>query len=228
MRRGMAKSSESVFRKIRRKFKYGLAMEYILDQLARLGLEIRPYCIFQEGLALGAAQVFGSSFDRFETVFLGLQDMKELDRVDGRPYSEAVLRERLEKGQKCFAAKIDGKVAAFTWCRFDRIDCMQSVLQELKPNEAYLFDTYTLKAWRGGDLAPWLRWRSYQVLAGMGRDVLYSFSDYFNAPAIRFKKKLGARLITLRLHIRLGERYRRHWTLKRYSYGGPTQIPRAI
>jgi hypothetical protein len=50
----------------------------------------------------------------------------------------------------------------------------------------------------------------------MGRANFYSITEYFNIPAQKFKKKLGARPLRLDVHIRLGSRYQRNITLKKY------------
>ena len=116
-----------------------------------------------------------------------------------------------------------GKIAAFTWCRFDVFDYGPKGEFSLKKNEAYLFDMYTLRAFRGHDLAPFLRYRFYEELSKMGRDVLYSHSDYFNIPAVRFKSKLNAKIIMLCLYIRLFKRFRWHWVLRSYAKVRPAR-----
>ena len=87
---------------------------------------------------------------------------------------------------------------------------------KLNENEAYLFDAYILKAYRGHKLAPFMRYRCYRELEKMGRSTFYSYSDYFNTPANRFKKKLDARLLKLCLFIKLFEKFEWNLTLKSY------------
>ena len=164
-----------------------------------------------------------TEFNEYETAFLDPADMKNLDRIEGRKTSEESTRKLLEKGSKCFAVKVKGKIAAFTWCEFDVFDYPPKKEFKLKENEAFLFDMYTLRAYRGHNLAPFVRYRCYEELAKMGRDVLYSYSDYFNTPALRFKSKLDAKILRLCLNIRLFKRFHWHWVLRNYSKGHPAR-----
>ena len=213
----------AIFKKIRLKFKFGLVMEVVLDQLADWGLMINPYYVFQEGLFDEKPKEFGLEFGEYETTFLGPEDMKKIDRIDGRDITEATLLQRLEKGNICFAVKIADKIVGFTWCDVDVFNHPSKYKFKLKGKEAYLFDAYIFKAYRGLNLAPFIRYRFYQELGKMGLNGLYSVSNYFNTPATRFKNKLGARVVKLCLYIRLVKRFHWHWILKSYEIVCPQQ-----
>ncbi len=213
----------AIFQKIRLKFKFGLVMEVVLDQLADWGLMINPYYVFQEGLFDEKPKEFGLEFGEYETTFLGPEDMKKIDRIDGRDITGAILLQRLEKGNICFAVKIDDKIVGFTWCDVDVFNHPSKYEFKLKEKEAYLFDAYILKPYRGLNLAPFMRCRFYEELRKMELKVLYSVSNYFNTPAIRFKNKLGARVIKLCFYIRVMKRFHWHWIIKSYAMECPQQ-----
>ena len=198
-------------------------MEVLLDQLADRGLTINLYYVFQEGLFDEKPKEFGREFGEYETTFLGPEDMKKIGRIDGRDITEATLLQRLEKGNICFAVKIDDKIVGFTWCDVDVFNHPARYRFKLKEKEAYLFDAYILKPYRGLNLAPFMRYRFYQELGKMGLNVLYSVSNYFNTPAIRFKNKLGARVIKLCFYIRMMKRFHWHWIIKSYEMECPQQ-----
>jgi hypothetical protein len=185
-----------------------------LDRLSDWGFEIRPYYLYREGLFGNEAKDFGSRFADYQTVFLTLEDMALIAGIDGRTQVETILRERLERGQKCLAIKDQGQIAAFTWINLKESDYKPCRFL-LQSNEAYLYDAHTVKAFRGKGLAPYLRLRCYEALEKMGRETFYSFSDAFNFPAIKFKKKLNARSLKLGLYILLFKRYFWSWTLKK-------------
>ena len=149
----------------------------------------------------------------------GCSGHEALHCIDGRKNSEKMLSERLKKGNKCFALKRDNKIVGFTWCDFDMFTYPPTREFRLKSNESYLFDAYIFKAYRGHQLAPFMRYRCYQELQKLGRSVLYSYSDYFNTPANRFKVKLDARLLRLCLYVQLFEKFKWNLTLKVYSGG---------
>jgi hypothetical protein len=213
----MGKLPIGILQKIKQKYEFGLVMEFILDKLGDWGIVINPYYVFREGLFDAKPKEFGSEFGEYETAFLGHKDMKEIDCVDGRDVTEAALLERLEKGNKCFAVKVAGKIVGFTWCDVGVFNHPSKFSFNLEEREAYLFDAFILKAYRGLNLAPFMRYRFYEELGRMGYNVLYSVSNYFNAPAKRFKKKLDARVLRLCLYIRVMKRFYWHWVLKSYE-----------
>ena len=72
------------------------------------------------------------------------------------------------------------------------------------------------KPYRGKNLAPYLRYKSYEMLKEMGRDKLYSISEYFNSPAVKFKQKLNAKKLKIILFINLFNKFSRCFTVKTY------------
>jgi hypothetical protein len=139
--------------------------------------------------------------------------MKEIAKL---PNSKLRLA-RLEEGKKCLVVRHQGSLAAFSW--FDLESCHSSLYKfKLNEGEAYLFDAYTLKPFRGKDIACHLRFKLYQELEAMGRNNLYSITEYFNKPAVRFKKKLNSKPLILGIHIRLFKKWSRSWKIKGYRY----------
>ena len=160
--------------------------------------------------------MLGLKVTRF--LFLLHEDVQGLDRIEGRIVTAQSMQDNLNRGHKCLGLKINGNIAAFTWCRFDIFDFPRTKGFALRENEAYLYDMYVLRAYRGLNIAPLLRYSCYKELTKIGRTVLYSFSDVSNRPAIRFKKKLDARIMGLYLYIRIGKNLR--WKVKLKTYDG--------
>jgi len=99
------------------------------------------------------------------------------------------------------------------WTSFNEIRyCSTNIT--IKSNEGWLSSMYTMDSFRGRNVAPFLRYKSYELLNTMGRDVFYSYSDYFNTPAVRFKEKLNAKKLKLILFIRLFNKIRISFILK--------------
>jgi hypothetical protein len=84
-------------------------------------------------------------------------------------------------------------------------------------DEAYLFDAYTLLPCRGKGIAPFMRYELYRVLDKFGKRTLYSYSDVFNLPALKFKQKLNARIVELNLYIDIFARYRFNLLIKKFN-----------
>jgi hypothetical protein len=209
-----ATTSKSLFQKAQNKIKHGLVLNFFFDKLADWGFFIEPYYVFSEGLF--GKPINGLS-EGFETTFLNADDMKQLDQIEGREETEEALRDRLKRGNKCFGLKRDNKIVGFTWCDLDHFNHRSKFKFKLKENEAYLFDAYILKSYRGHNLAPMMRYQCYQNLENLGRNVFYSVSYCFNTPAVRFKKKLNARIDSLCLYVRLAKKWDWHWRLRRYG-----------
>jgi GNAT superfamily N-acetyltransferase len=117
---------------------------------------------------------------------------------------------------KCLGAKHDGKIIAYSWINLEECHYTGNRFR-LKENEAYLFDMYTAKPYRGKNIAPHLRYQIYKSLNEMGRETFFSVSEVFNRPSIKFKKKLKARFLKLCVFIELFKKIRFHITLRRFK-----------
>lgn len=214
-------SAREVVGKIEEKLRYGVATKVVLDRIAMLGIKVTPFYLVEERLLEELAPQFATGFEGFEIGLLGPEEMEAIGRTPGYGFSTKDLLERLAKGQKCFGVRHDGQLAAFTWA--DLQECFDKWCRfPLKENEAYLFDAYTLKAYRGRKIAPFMRYYCYRALNQMGRDSFYSISEVFNTPSIRFKSRLRANCLSLWLTIELFGR--RRWTLKLKEYPKDTTL----
>lgn len=206
---------DSLLRKIINKIRYGMTFQVINNRLAKLGIIIKPYYLFQEGLNYAQSPEIKENITDYHCAFLGPDDMKGVAK--GKTgLSEKEYLSFLSEGQKCLAVKYRDDIAAFMWINLNEFR-FKEVIYTLDHQEAYLWNMFTMEPFRGMNLAPYLRYESYEVLQDMGRYKLYSISEYFNTPAINFKKKLNARILKLELYINLFKK--RHWniTLKKYN-----------
>jgi hypothetical protein len=211
--------SHRTFQIIKQRFLYDFMLETVGRKIiARSGLMVRPYYVFKEGLFEGSQMDFNVESQGYAISFLTHEDVRSLDRIEGRFVTSWSMQDNLRKGHKCLGLKMNGNIAAFTWCRFDIFDFPRTKGFALQENEAYLYDMYVLKSYRGLNIAPLLRYSCYKELAKVGRTDLYSVSDFANKPAVRFKKKLNAKIVSLKLYLRIGKNLR--WNIKLKTYGG--------
>jgi hypothetical protein len=128
----------------------------------------------------------------------------------------------MENGQQCIGLRhIDGKIAVYMMIETKAYNYKQRSIT-LNDNEAYLLGMYTFEDFRGMNLAPYLRYKSYKLLQEEGRDRLYSITAYFNQSSLRFKKKLGARHLNLKMYIGLFNKLEWNFVIKKYTK--PRQI----
>ncbi len=130
-------------------------------------------------------------------------------------YSKEGLLAYLNAGNKCLGLKYKDDLASFMFINLTDCDFTLSILP-LKEDEAYLTFMYTLKAYRGKNLAPYLRYKSYEILKKMGRDKIYSVSVLSNSSAIRYKEKLNAKNLRLILYIELFKKLKWSFNLRSY------------
>lgn len=189
---------------------YGLVLRVSIDTISRLGLRIDPFHLFLEGLDRARPPAPPQRLEEYDSLFLEHDDMKEIASMPGRDLSEADLRARLDSGQRCFGVKHGERIIAFTWCNLHACTLDKHRLFDLRDDEASLFDAYTTEAFRGQDIAPWMRYRCYEEMARLGRHQCYSVTIIFNTPALRFKTKLGAESIGRGVYVEVLGRFRFH------------------
>src|SRR5256714_6842003 len=69
----------------------------------------------------------------------------------------AIILQRFATGRHCYAARVDGKLAAYGWVTFDEEAIGELGLRfRLKAGEAYIWNCATLPAYRGQRLYPTL------------------------------------------------------------------------
>ncbi len=202
------------------KIRHGMVLQYLLAKLSQLGLSLDPYFLERE-FSLPVSDLKVNINPKIKSLTTSFLEPQEIDSIFEHPERAAVnesykIHDRISDGCLCFAVKHGQEVIAYTWCDLKR--CNHNPLQfKLKKTEAYLFDMYTFKAYRGKNIAPYMRHQLYSHLNKMGRTDFFSVTNAFNNPSIRFKRKLGAYPSKLYLTIKLGKFINRNFLLKSYS-----------
>jgi hypothetical protein len=195
----------SLLENIRSKFRHHLVLLWLTDRLVSWGFTFKlSYWIREivgDTLPVGLKE---EDYDDFTFVELGYNDMEKVAR-DGEHSNLSLdyLQQTISKpGVKCFALKHRDQIACMTWFNFTECDC-RFLQRPLKDKEVYCFEMFTMKSYRGRNLAPYLRFKAMNAVKALGAETFYSVSDYFNPPAIRFKKKMNAEFLELHLLIAL-------------------------
>ena len=207
------KNKASLLKKIMGKVRYGLTLQGIRYVLIKVGIEFSPYYLFQEGINVTEIPEIKGMDTDYSCELLKPEDMKVIGAINYAGFSEEKLLAFLKAGEQCLGIKHNNEIVAFMWMNFNELNYKSTIIH-LKENEAYLWFMYTRDSYRGKNLAPYLRYKSYEMLKEKGRDKLYSVSDYFNSPAVIFKKKLNAKKLKLILFVQFFEKVRRTYTLK--------------
>jgi len=190
------------------KVRYDSFQRLLLDGLKPARVQVTPYRLYHEGLELASGnEQAATRLAEFSYRPLRPVDIPVLAALPGRQYSERSLAGRMKSGEIAVGAWRGEDLAAFTWCNL-KVCATPLHPFSLEPDEAYLFDAYTVPRFRGGGLAPHIRRMMYTELASMGRTRLYSITESLNKPAIRFKEKLNAELLDTGLVIEVWSRWR--------------------
>jgi len=213
--RGGGQGPGDALKKLLRHLRYGTLLYVLQERLSRLGILIAPYFLVLEEKPELSPGLAGRPPEGLHFCPLNRRDLQEIARSEEFSETEKELLPRLEEGDRCYGLKRGDAVIAYNWAGLKR--CAYRLYAfELNAREAYLFGMATAKSLRGRGLAPLLRFKTYEALEQEGRTVFYSISDAFNRPAVRFKKKLGARFLELNLYIEFFGKV--HWkrTLKKH------------
>ena len=186
----------------------------VLWRLGRVGVRVYPYVAVHEGVTSTTVPSLPAPLRA------GWASEDDLDSLVAlwNGYHNTT-RERLERrfrsGNRCFAIWDGDTIPAATWCDLDTLS-HEPEQRPLADHEVYLFDAYVSPAARGRNLAPIMRAACYEACRELGRTTMLSFTDYFNESSHRFKAKLGARRVALRVQVTLWGRWSKTFTLRRY------------
>jgi RimJ/RimL family protein N-acetyltransferase len=153
--------------------------------------------------------------DAYNFSYLTAADVDDLIRLE--PGAD---RERLNtwfrEGKLCYGVRDNSRLVAKMWCDLDEFN-YQPNYRKLVADEVYLYAAFADPKYRGRGLAPQMRAAVYASLREMGYRKFYSYTDFSNTAARRFKAKLGAQEEALRIHLELFKKWSTTLTLRRYS-----------
>jgi len=194
--------------------KNGMFLFGIKNRLSRIGIEIMPYYWVQEEIEECIEPQIKGENTEFTTKELSLEEIIFISQ-DIENLQLDMLEKEYRECALCLGLEHNNEIAAYMFIRFDDVN-FKDQLFKLKNNEAYLTSMWTFHAFRGRNLAPYLRYKSYQFLKENGRDTKYSISEYFNKSTIKFKSKLNSKHLRLYIYFDLFGKWKRTYLLKSY------------
>lgn len=202
--------------KLSKKVQDGLLLNTAYNVLTRKKLKLELFYLVQEGFFAGKEFHSETKLSPCETHFLEPSDLKNIAAKAERDYSEEQMLNMLSAGHKCQGIRHNGEIVAYGWINLQ--NCHSHLISfPLEENEAYLYGARTFTAYRGENLAPYLRYQMYTHLADIGRNRLYSISKFGNIASIKFKRKLGAKNLKLGMKITFLNKYSWKFILRNYS-----------
>ena len=187
-------------------------LSYLFGWLPMIGIRIEPFYVTQE-FPLDESE--RNLKPKLEPIVAGFLSPSEIEKIYTHPESQDLnieKRRNLEDGCLCFGLKYNNDIVTFAWCNLQK--CHEVYPFPLKEDEVYLTGAFTFKAYRGMNLAPFIRKQLSSQLSRMGRTKFYSLTDVFNTPAIKFKSKLKAKPLKIILSIKLFDKYAWRFMIK--------------
>lgn len=176
-------------------------------------IELIPYYIMEEFYVEQKKMISPLPGEDIKISILTHDDMEFLGNHEESNETKQKLIRLLEGGCLCLAVRYKGEIAAYSWCDPNYLRYKGRTLV-LKRNEAYLFDARTYKAFRGKNLAPYIRQELYTLMKERGIERFLSISLWSNTASMKFKQKLGAKPIALFLYVGFLRKYHFHFRLR--------------
>ena len=195
--------------------KNGMFLYGLKNRLKRIGIEITPYYWVQEEVEECSEPKIKGDVSEFTFRELSLDEMKLISKgIDNLSIEN--LMEDYENCQLCMGLEHNREIAAYMFIGLEDLNYKGNRFK-INENEAYLFNMWTFHSFRGRNLAPYLRYKCYQLLKDQGRDTKYSITQYFNKSSIKFKEKLNSRHLQLYIYFDFFGKWKRHYLLKSYT-----------
>lgn len=216
-KRSNASPEEGKYYKLRLigyRMRHGLVLFSILNFLRRFGVYINPYWVDLESLAFCPEPSLKDDPGLYHLDSINKEDVLLL--YHQLRWNTDTLTDHIKSEFRGVGLYRNEELEAFMMIRTKSFAFFGKEFQ-LGQNEAYLENMYTYEKFRGKNLAPYLRYQCYKLLAAEGRTNCYSITQYFNTSSRKFKAKLGAKPSELWLHLGLSKKLHRTILLKKYT-----------
>lgn len=205
----------TILKKIQDIICFGLLLNEIRYLFISIGIEISPFYWTLEDINDPKVLEPKHNSTGYMSEFFGPAEMKQIAKL-AKNHPEDMLLSRLKEGKLCYGLKYNGQIASFCW--FDLDECnYKGHRHPLAKDEAYIFGGYTMKHFRGINLAPSLRYNSYNVLKKMGKTRLFSVTQMTNTPAIKFKRKLNATFLWMGVYVNVFNKISRTFIIRSFD-----------
>lgn len=197
---------------------------YLLLHLQKIGIDVMPYVVYREHMRSSGAGL--PSELKIERITINNARYAVNRFPAGNATSEIWLK-RITEGDIGLLMSHEGEPVGYTWT-----DTRTFHLRSAKPlfmlndKQAYLANTFIVPQARGRRLSLPLRHHMYAELDSMGYEDFFSISEFFNTPAKKFKRRLGATPLELRLSVELFRRWECDIRVYQYEKGDGHQLVR--
>lgn len=194
--------------------KHGMFWHGVRNNLARLGLDIMPYYLFNASLqSVDSPTVKINDLDLKLTVF-GESEINFIkNSIIG--IEDKYLLEYIRDGETCMGLKHLNEIVAYQFIRRQSFYFRKRYFN-LGESDSYLHSVYVFEKYRGKNIASYLRYHSLNLLEKENIENYYSISEYFNKSAIRYQRKSNVKKVKLYLSLILFKKWTMNFTLRSF------------
>ncbi len=185
---------------------------HLLYLLTKIGMKVSPFLTVREK---GAPPDFDPTTSPYRLGFESSANIDEILEIEPGSNRDEVSR-WFDEGKLCFGVRDGSRLIAKMWCDLEALN-HPPAYRLLDSDEAYLFAACVDNDYRGQSIAPLMRSACCVALCQMGRSRFCSFTDFYNLPARRFKRRMHAEDEALFVHMDLFGKWARTWRVKRYN-----------
>ena len=195
--------------------KHGLFWHGVRNNLAKIGLDFMPYYWVKEAVTPVNPPKIRDEHQDFELSIFGEEEINHIKKTIIGIEQKNLIAD-LKNGEICIGLKHNNDIAAYMFIKRKPFIFRKRNFN-LTSSESYLHSMYTFEAYRGKNLAPYLRYHSYKYLEKENVNTYFSVSEYFNKSTIKFKKKLNSEPVKLYLSLVLFKRWTMNFRLKSFA-----------
>ncbi len=120
-----------------------------------------------------------------------LQELQYAQTALARERGKWSFEQALRAGERCFVARVDGRIAHSNWIRFHDCGPVEGRPVDLTPGEVYTTDAFTGDAWRGQGLHEAVLTHMLRFAQQRGCHRAYTITDLFKAGSRRGVRRIG-------------------------------------
>lgn len=199
---------------LRSRAKNGLLLLTFQNILMRLGFDIDPFVVTQEKLDYCKKPNLKENANLYSFRTLSAKEIENHYLLIGM--DSCALEVLLTSNHTAFGLFYQNQLAAYMMARFENYE-FKSKGFWLEEDEAYMCGAYTYHDFRGKGLAPYLRFKCYEVLSEQGISKFVSITQYFNRPSLKYKAKLNAKYKNIYLYLEFFHKFNWLFKLKNYT-----------
>lgn len=194
--------------------KHGLFWHGVRNNLAKLGLDIMPYCYFIATKANAKPQkIKGEKLDLKFSTF----DEKDINFIKSSiiGIEQKDFLADLKAGDICIGLKNNNEIVAYTFIK-NKSFYFRKRHFHIGKEDVFLHSLYVFDKYRGRNISSYMKYKRFDMLEKQGVKYHHTIVEYFNKAALKVQYKANSKKVALYLNIILLKKWTMNFKLKTY------------